>query len=191
MRRFVQLLVIVALTIAAAALPATAGTRIGTPAWSTDALLLRSGPGGQYAITGQIDGKLAINVLRCQKLWCEVKGEGGHGWTSRQFISFGRTPSRWPGGVNPNYASGGPGTVCFYQGINYTGAEYCIPHGRTIVDLALTWLDNTFSSVRIEGNISVSACRDRNFQSYCERITTSQPALNTFLRRNLSSFRIH
>ena len=38
---------------------------------------------------------------------------------------------------------------------------------------------------------SAALCRDRFFQSYCERIIESQPVLDHYLRRNLSSIRMY
>lgn len=191
MRRFLTSLAGLALIALLGVFPAMAAPQAGTQAWSHGALTLRSGPGLQYDVTGDIAADRAIRVLRCQKLWCVVEGDGGRGWASKDLISFGLTPEKWPFSTSPDYATGGPGRACFYQGANYTGAEFCVPFGRTIDDLALLGLDNGFSSVMIEGTISVAVCRDRNFQSYCERITASQPALDPFLRRALSSIRIH
>lgn len=189
--RFLTSLVTVAMTVLLVQVPAMAASEVGTHAWSSDTLTLRDGPGTQYGVTGEIAADLAIRVLRCQKLWCLVDGEGGRGWASKDFVVFGLTSADWPGGINPDYPTGGPGKVCLYTGTNYAGREFCIPYGRTIRDLALLGLDNSFSSIRIEGSISVAACRDRDFQSYCERIVASQPALDPFLRRALSSVRIH
>ena len=98
------------------------------------------------------------------------------------------TSADWPGGVNPNYPTGG--TICFYQGTNFTGAELCLSSGRVIQDLALLGLDNRFSSARVYG-ASAAACRDRDFQSYCERIIADQPVLDQYLRHALSSIRVY
>lgn len=187
MPRLARLLIaLVALSLAA--LPAMAAS--GTHAWSTAALTLRDGPGLAYTVTGDIATEQPVMVLRCQRLWCLVEGDGHRGWTAKQSIAFGRTPTPWPGGVNPDYPGGG-GPVCFYTGTNYSGAEFCVAGGRTINDLALLGLDNAFASVRIEGSASAAVCRDRFFQSYCERIIASQPALNPYLRKGLSSIRVH
>ena len=53
--------------------------------------------------------------------------------------------------------------------------------GRVFNDFALLNMDNHFRSVQITGSLSVAACRDRFFQSYCERIITSQPVLDQYL----------
>jgi len=179
------------LALAIAQAPALAASESGTHAWSTNTLTLRSGPGTDYAVTGEIAGDLAIKVLRCEELWCLVDGDTGRGWTGTHSISFGKTSADWPGGINPDYPSGGPGQVCFYSGTNYTGFRFCAETGRVVQDFALLNLDNQFQSVELVGNVSVAACRDRFFQSYCERIIVSQPVLDQYLLRNLTSVRIY
>lgn len=169
---------------------ATAAPRIGTPAWSTQTLVLREGPGTAYKVTGEIAGDLAIAVLRCQVYWCVVEGKGGRGWTRIERISFGRDSDvSW--GPNLDQPGSGPGLVCFYDGERYTGAATCFAGNAVVPDLLLRGLDNRFSSVEVKGNVSVAVCRDRKFQSYCERVFTSQPVLDGFLNNNVSSIRLH
>lgn len=195
MRRLPRLLVLLAALFSALApLPATADPRPGSHGWSTDRMVLRSGPGTAYAITGEIAADLAIRILRCQKLWCVVEGDGGRGWTDKDNVSFGLTSTDWPGGINPFYGDHdmtGAGEICFYTGTHYSGSALCLTPGQVYPDLALANLDNVFSSVSVQGTASAAACRDRFFQSYCERIVASQPVLDPYLRRNLSSIRIH
>lgn len=188
MHRFGRLLIALAGLMLLAVTPTWAASESGTHAWSSDTLTLRDGPGLAYSVTGEIAADLPIKVLRCEKLWCAVDGPGGRGWTSKQFIVFGLTSTDWPGGVNPNYPTGG--SVCFYQGTNYTGAELCMSSGRVIHDLALLGIDNGFSSIKVFG-ASAAVCRDRDFQSYCERIIADQPVLDQYLRRALSSIRVY
>ena len=195
MRYFPRLLVLLAALLSPLTATATlADARPGSHGWSTDTMVLRSGPGTAYAVTGQIEADLAIHILRCQKLWCVVDGPGGRGWTDKDNISFGLTSTDWPGGINPAYGDHdmtGSGEICFYTGTNYTGSALCLTPGQVYPDLALANLDNVFASVSVQGTASAAACRDRFFQSYCERIVVSQPALDPYLRRNLSSIRIH
>lgn len=177
------------LAVFAVVLPASAGSeRIGTPAWSNSALVVRDGPGFAYDVTGQLPTDIAIKVLRCQRKWCVVDAAGVRGWTGKDDISFGKTPTDWPGGIHPDYPHGG--SACFFTGTNYTGASFCVSAGRVIDDLALLNLDNTFASVKVYGS-SIAACRDRFFGSYCERIVASQPVLDQYLVRNLSSIRAY
>ena len=188
MRQFSRLLATLAALIVLSTTVAQAASESGTHAWSADHLTLRTGPGLAYDVTGEIAADLAIKVLRCEELWCLVDGPGGRGWTTKQYVVFGLTSTDWPGGVNPNYPEGG--SICFYSGTNYTGSELCMSAGRVIKDLALLGIDNGFASVRVLG-ASAAACRDRDFQSYCERIIADQPALHPYLRRALSSIRVY
>jgi hypothetical protein len=188
MRHFGRLFATLFAAIVLATASAQAASENGTHAWSSDTLTLRSGPGLAYDVTGEIAADLAIKVLRCEELWCAVDGPGGRGWTSKQFVVFGLTSTDWPGGVNPNYPEGG--SICFYSGTNFTGSELCMSTGRVIHDLALLGIDNGFASVKVLG-ASAAACRDRGFQSYCERIIADQPVLHPYLRRALSSIRVY
>lgn len=155
----------------------------GTRAWSLRPLTLASGPGRAYPIAGQIPGEAALKVLRCQRDWCLVSAERQRGWTSIHYVDFGREP-------DPIIAHG-RGTVCFFEGTNYTGASTCFDSGTTIDDLLLHDLDNRFASVQLTGTVSVATCRDRFFQSYCERIVQSRPTLPTYLRRTVSSIKVY
>ncbi|HEV7345872.1 MAG TPA: SH3 domain-containing protein [Devosia sp.] len=160
----------------------------GTHAWSTDPLTLFAGPGTAYDVTGFIAEDLPIMVLRCTELWCHVDGPGGRGWSVKQSISFGLSPDDWPFDIHPDYPSGG--VICLYTGTHYTGAELCLGTGRVVHDFQLLGLDNVFSSVKVF-DTSAAACRDRDFQSYCERIIDSQPVLDQYLVRALSSIRVY
>jgi hypothetical protein len=175
------------LMLALAQAPAMAASQSGTHAFSEDTLRLHNGPGTGYDLTGEIATHSAIKVLRCQKLWCLVDGDAGRGWTYKRNISFGAIPGDWPDGL-ARYPRGG--TVCFYTGTNYTGSQVCLGTGQVLKDLALSGLDNSFASVRVDGT-SVDVCRDRFFQSYCERIIQSQPVLDQYLRGALSSIRVY
>lgn len=193
MRLFSRLALLIASLIALVAVvpPAFAASETGSHAWSTRPMVLRSGPGAAYGVTGEIAADVAIHVLRCQRLWCVVDGDGGRGWTGMSAIAFGRTSADWPGGINPDYPAGGPGSVCFFTGANYTGTSLCAGPGRVFNDLALLNMDNDFRSVQLTGNVSVAACRDRFFQSYCERIIASQQVLDQYLVNSLSSARVY
>ncbi|GAB5428426.1 MAG: hypothetical protein Devi2KO_18850 [Devosia indica] len=172
-------------------LPAFAATASGSHGWSRTALILRAGPGDAYAITGEIAGEQAIKILRCQQLWCNVDGPGGRGWTGKAAIDFGKDP-HWPildpDNSWPDLAGG---EMCFYEGTHYTGRSFCADSGDVFQDLATWGWDNAISSIQVTTPTSAAICRDRFFQSYCERIAESQPVLHQYLRDNLSSIRMY
>lgn len=176
------------LALAAFAAP-VAAAETGTPAWLINGATLLEGPGGAYRVTGELPEETRIRVDRCQRLWCSIHAEGQRGWVALSNVSFGQHPRGPLTGPRLDYPSGG-GTVCFYTGENYTGTAYCNGSGFVVPDLLLYGIDNSFSSVSIEGSASVTACRDRDFQSYCERIIESQASLDGFLNNALSSYRI-
>ncbi len=189
--RLIKALMLVVTIAFALPVSSHAASESGSHGWSRTELSLRNGPGAAYDAIGSIPGRVVIRILRCQKLWCLVDGEGARGWTDAYHVDFGQSPD-WPlTGPELNYAVGGSGTICFYTGTNYTGSSFCARSGQVFNDLALWGMDNAFSSVKVEGSLSAAACRDRKFQSYCERIVGDQPALDPYLRRNLSSIRVY
>lgn len=177
----------VALGLVLASLPARAFDT-GSAAWLIKGELLREGPGRAYDVVGELPGETRIRVDRCTWQWCRIHAKGERGWVSRGNVSFGQ----WPRGpfTGPRLHHPRGGTVCFYEGANYTGASICSDAGTVVRDLLLHDLDNRFSSVQVSG-ASVMACRDRDFTSYCELIVESQPRLNGFLDNNLSSYRVY
>jgi hypothetical protein len=178
------------LSVLLSAVPGAAYSESGSHGWSRQLLVLRDGPGPQYHVTGEIAGDVAIKILRCQKLWCVVDGPGGRGWTSKDFVDFGKDPA-WPlfDGDRITYDLTG-GTVCFFEGTHFSGQSFCVTGGQVFPDLALNGWDNRVGSISVDGT-SAAICRDRNFQSYCERIVESQPVLDPLLVRNLSSIRVY
>lgn len=170
----------------ALALPAAA-IEVGTPAWLVDGEVLMQGPGTAYDVVGELGEATRIRVDRCAPRWCLVHAGGQQGWVSRDNVNFGLAPRGHFDGPVLNYPNGE--TVCFYSGRNFTGESFCAPPGRVVHDFLLLDRDNVYASVRTNGG-SVTVCRDRNFQSYCERIIEDQAAMHGFLARNVSSIRV-
>lgn len=163
----------------------------GSAGWTIHPVIVYEGPGAEYDVVGDLAGDVKIRIDRCQRLWCKVRGEGMRGWVLLGMLSFGQTSKDWNEGPRLNYGRGGPGRVCFYEGANYTGAVLCRGSGFVMRDLSLYHTDDVYSSISIEGNVSVTVCRDRFFQSYCELVSTSTPRLHGFLDNNVSSVRVY
>lgn len=171
--------------------PALSASESGSHGWSRETLVLRAGPGAQYDVTGEIPGKVAIKILRCQQLLCLVDGPGGRGWTGKAAVDFGKDP-HWPlFDADNDWPDLAGGEMCFYEGAHYTGRSFCADTGDVFLDLATWGWDNRIASIKVTAQTSAAICRDRNFQSYCERIAGSQPRLDPLLARNLSSIRVY
>ncbi len=177
-----------ALLMALAMAPAA---RAGTPAWTITELPVFSGPGTRYDLINTVPGGLHLSVVRCRPQWCEIASATAKGWVSRDRLSFGQYPRGPLSGPKLFIGRGGPGAVCLYSGTDYSGTELCQGPGYVVDDLALLGLDNQFSSVRIEGDVSVKVCRDFYFSNYCEIITHDTPDLGLFLKRAVSSIRVY
>lgn len=187
--RFGALLGLIAVFLTLA-LGAAGAVETGTHAWTKRTGTLYEGPGQEYDVLGTIGENLEVRVDRCSWNWCQIHSDTVRGWTPIATLSFGQT-ARGPWQGEKFGFGAGAGTVCLYSGRDYSGTEVCRPSGTVMRDLLLYDMDNTFSSVRISGNASVTLCRDRFFKSYCERVNESQPQLQGFLDNNVSSVRIY
>lgn len=191
MRPLFARLAVAAFAILAAGAAPAAAIDSGTPAWTKGALVAYEGPGTEYQPVGDIAADVHLLVDRCTYRWCQVHTAGVNGWVWRDDLDFGQHHLNRFGLPEPHFKAGGPGTVCLYEGPKYTGEALCLKSGNVSRDLLLQRRDNRYSSVTVEGNVSVTLCRDRDFSSYCERINESQPRLNGFLDNNVSSYRVH
>lgn len=189
MRALLKLALSLAL-IAGFAAPAGA-VQTGTPAWTLKPLVLLEGPGNAYDVTGEVEAEARVYVDRCSKLWCQIHVGKQRGWVDLYALAFGQEARPPLSGPRLNYKQGGPGSVCLYEGRNFTGASLCAASGFVIHDLLLSHQDNRYSSVQIEGDVSVLLCRDRDFKSYCVRVNESQARLHGFLDNNVSSLRVY
>ncbi len=181
------------LAAALLALLQSAPALAGTPAWTNRPLEVRQGPGYEYDAVGDIEGEIRISVERCRHRWCRIETSGVDGWVNQDYLSFGREPHPDPlfAGPRLNYPEGGPGEVCFFTEPNFSGHSFCAESGRVARDLLLYGLDNRFASISIEGDVSVTVCRDFDFSNYCERIIESKPRLGRYIYRQVSSYHVH
>jgi uncharacterized protein YraI len=184
---------IVAVFLAA---PAGAVPPTGSAGWTTDGWVsmsgeLRSGPGKMYDIVGSVDVGVRVRVDRCvTKRWCQIHTDEVKGWLSLDNLSFGQKPDGLFAG--PKFPTQrGDGVVCFFTGQGFSGESFCAKSGRVIPDLALVGLDNSISSVEINGAASAMVCRDRGFRSYCEVVDVSKGQLDGLLTNGISSIRVY
>jgi uncharacterized protein YraI len=182
------------LVLLIAASPAAAVQPTGSAGWTNGGWTnveasLYTGPGTRYEEIGTVGGGLRIRVDRCSGLWCQIHAKNLKGWMELGNISFGQGPHRLFSD-QPRLPVHFGGPVCLYTGHAYSGREVCLPGGRTIKDLALLGLDNSFSSIKV-GTGSVLACRDRNFRSYCLIINKDEPRLDGFLDDGMTSVEVY
>ena len=189
MKHTISVILLSLLSLAFAA-PASA-LETGTPAWTISGATLLEGPGAAYDVTGEVGAEERVYVERCQKLWCKVRADSGRGWMSLADLAFGHEPKGPFTGPRLNFKTGNSGTVCLYTGRNYTGMSICGEAGFVVRDFLLYNADNQFASVAIDGDVSVMLCRDRFFQSYCQRINESTATLPAILINSVSSMRVY
>jgi uncharacterized protein YraI len=175
--------------LVALVLPALAVQPAGSKAWVIWESTVYAGPGTAYDTRGSAAAESAIRVDRCSGQWCQFHSADISGWIKKANVNFGLGPNKPFSGPRLNYPSGGA-DVCFYTGEGFTGTSFCVPAGHVVRDAALVGEDNTISSIMLMDGAKVKVCRDRNFHSWCELVTESQPTLNGFLDNGVSSWRV-
>lgn len=173
--------------LALAVLPVQAGS----PGWALSDLVLRQGPHVAHDVAGTIPAETRISIERCAPRWCLVSSGNLKGWTGRDHVGFGQAPRPPLSGPRLDYGAGGPGTVCFFSGANFTGSSFCRESGFVAPDLGLYGFDDRIRSVSVSGNVSARICRDRNFQSHCVRVVENAAHLERYLNAQVSSLRVH
>lgn len=188
--RFLSPLFALLLLLAGTSL-ASASSVVGTAGWTNVPVTLHAGPGAAYDVLGDVEGGLKIRVERCTVLWCQISTGKSHGWALMRDIGFGQQPGQWLIGQKFTAQRGGTGSVCFYEGRNFTGNSVCAKSGTVVHDLVLFHADNTISSVTVGDGVSVTVCRDRNLHSYCQVLTKDEGTLNGLLDNGISSYRVY
>ncbi len=191
-------LALVASTVAAFAVPATATTAVN----------VRSGPGTSFAIVDTLHAGEAVNVTECQGNWCYVEKSGPDGWVSGSYLQATGTPpsssandaaaaaaiqifGTIAGAVINNITTPPPvGEACFYKNFNYTGASFCVPVGTNDNFLPPAWNDK-ISSFTLSGGATVRLCRNANYAGGCIVRTTSNPSLGVFMNNKASSYKVY
>jgi hypothetical protein len=80
------------------------------------------------------------------------------------------------------------GKVCFYTGMNFTGAHFCASTGTSAPKLPATWNDR-ISSIEVIGPASVKICSDRVYSGECLALGGSRSMLIS-LDKAISSYRV-
>ncbi len=189
MRHHLFAVLVSALAMFGLTLTSASAVEVGSPAVVLKTTTLLTGPGARYPVTAvAVAESQDVVVVRCSNRWCLIGGTNG--WMSIDDLSFGNFERRPFHGTVSGIGRGGPGTVCFYDGANYSGESVCLPSGAVARDLVLLGWDNRVSSISIEGSVSVNVCRDREFASYCELVGESQPHVNRLLNNAASSWQV-
>lgn len=105
------------------------------------------------------------------------------GWDDRRDDDWGRRP-------NDGFRHDGDrrGAVCFYEHANYQGRRFCAPVGAAVPSVGREFND-IFSAVQMPPGVTVTACRDDNFQGPCRSYRGNVDFLGEGWNDTISSFR--
>lgn len=108
------------------------------------------------------------------------------GWDNRRDGEWGRRPG---GGYrHDGYDGGRRSDVCFYEHANYQGRRYCAPIGAAVPSVGPSFND-IFSSVQMPPGVTVTVCRDDNFEGPCRSYRGNVGFFTGSWNDNISSFR--
>jgi len=107
-------------------------------------------------------------------------GTGGASFS----ISIGNRPINRPA---PMPAPPITPKVCFYDGANYTGAQYCVSSGTTDNQLIGFW-NNRISSFRLFGGARVQLCKNWNYGGACFGYSSNRANLSFQINNKTSSY---
>lgn len=182
MFNFTNLLAVTASVIALAG-----GAADASPAFATNDLNVRSGPGTQFDVLDQLFRNEPVEVVECVNTgWCRVQHNGPMGWVFTRYLGG------WNGQVGNNAGNGvpqggqnGAAQACFYTEPHHQGQNFCIGEG-TIPQLPFPF-NNNISSYRVSGGAKVRFCVDSFLNSSCYEGSRSSPTLGFVLDNQASS----
>jgi len=184
---------------------------LAVPAIAKSAVNVRTGPGINFSRVDTLHRGERVNVTQCQNGWCYVQKSGPNGWVSGNYLLRANTGSithpRKPainfgfsintGGPSFSISIGSPTLppppppppvpkVCFYDGVNYTGAQFCVDSGYNNNQLTGFW-NNRISSFKVFGGASVQLCRNWNYGGTCFGYNSSRARLPFQINNKASS----
>ncbi|MCF4099036.1 SH3 domain-containing protein [Maritalea mediterranea] len=186
------------------------GTAVNYTARATVALNVRSGPGTGYRVVDALYRGERVNVERCSGSWCYITHDGPDGWVAARYLS--RTSGGGDTGGNQNepgfsveFGSDGEFSfsignrpepepdendqACFYRDFAYGGPSFCLEKGEGVSLLQGSWNDS-ISSIRVEGDVQVTACMHANFGGNCIVTDKNIRSLGANMNDEISSIQV-
>lgn len=208
--------VALAATAAVVLIPASANA---APGVATASVNLRSGPGTNYQVLGQLSRGQTVEVIDCATSWCQIQVQGRTGYVSRSYIAAGGGGGNGFGNGNPPPVIGGGGgtptgkpSISFGFGINSNGpslqvgvnqpqqqsSQVCF-YDRTSYRGDVFCLndgqrirdlsDYSVSSIRNQAGYDVTVCSGPSYTGSCRTYVSSTSSLG-YLNGDVGSVRI-
>lgn len=191
------------------------GAAMAFPAISKTALNVRSGPSTGFRVVDALYSGERVNVERCtnSRSWCYVTHNGPDGWVSAKYlkrtnrdddggnyggsnndpnfsIEFGNNGTfSFSFGNRPNRPHRPQSKACFYEKPNYRGRSFCLDEGESVRRLRHGWNDS-ISSMRVFGDVEVTACKHARFRGLCRTVSRSFPRIGPRMNNEISSIKV-
>ena len=94
------------LLASSAALLLSVGAAAAAPATVQSNVNVRSGPGTQYPVVGNLQSGETVDVAGCTGSWCQVSFSGGTGYASQNYLAMAGGGAGYAA-VAPGYADPG------------------------------------------------------------------------------------
>ncbi|MEQ1771044.1 MAG: SH3 domain-containing protein [Devosia sp.] len=188
--------------IAAAALVVTAGAALAETAYTKGSTNVRGGPGTSYPILFKLTANTKVEVEGCTPTdWCVITKGNKEGFVARSLLK--KTQGGLPfdfniiiGNDQINIGLGGDSEepddedvpeVCFYQGEDLSGANFCVEPGDSDDDIPGSF-DNNIESILITGGAFVTVCTGSDFTGVCREYDETMDALPSSVRNKITSY---
>lgn len=169
--------------------PGGGGGAVAGNAVATANVNVRQGPGTNHRVIDVLQRGESVFIVRCQNNWCLIEHDGPTGWVSRNYLRSVIDTGR-PGGGGGSVGGpvGGARLVCFFEGADFRGPNFCARPGDREDNLG-AW-GRRIMSVRVDGRTTVDVCSQRSFRD-CATFTRDVPLLNRALQNNVGSYWVH
>ncbi|MEP7239701.1 MAG: SH3 domain-containing protein [Devosia sp.] len=171
--------------IAALALVGLLGTTVAAfaaddPAVTTSAANLRTGPGLTYSVITSLPAGTDVTVHACTATWCALTtDDDDEGFVAKSLLDFDVGPS----------PSDEAAEVCFYQGPNFTGPNFCVEPGDSDDHIPGNY-NNAIESILVTGDAVVEVCTGVGMHGACDSFDSSAKKLPPVLRDQISSYAV-
>lgn len=197
--KFIRIAAFSAIAIVASTAAAFAAT-----AYTKSSAKVRLGPGTSYGVITTLPMNTKVDVQGCTPTgWCVITKGPLEGFVAKSLLKKTLT-SVSPFDLNiiigPNFQLGinlgdvqeepvEPAEVCFYQGADLTGANFCVEPGESDEDIPGSF-DNNIESILITGGAVVTVCTGTDFNGICREYDETMESLPSVVNNKITSYAV-
>jgi SH3 domain-containing protein/peptidase inhibitor family I36 len=199
--KFIRLAAFAAVAIVASSATAFAAST----AYIKGSANVREGPGTSFDIIANLPNNTKVTVEGCTPTaWCVITKGSLEGFVKKSLLKSspsGDLPFDISIIIGPDFPihidlgddeedvpSDDP-SVCFYQGEDLTGANFCVEPGDYDDDIPGSF-DNNIESILIEGGAVVTVCTGTDMGGTCKLYDETMDSLPSSVRNRITSYEV-